>query len=207
MRQLYLLTFLTFFSLTISAQDKKFDIGFFTELTKRVNRLDQKGDNFTDIRAQNNIGFGLGTNLYYLANDRLKLRLTVGVTFEKETLIYSSSTTSETKISEVGFLTSGFHTIVKISKKTPLNIIFGATPFYGLKDNKDNRTDMDFKKFDLTGDLGLSYTISLKTFKIMPEIKYMRSFVNASVDNSLYGQSIDSYFRDRLNFSIYIFTH
>jgi hypothetical protein len=206
MIKLYILTFLTCLTLSTSAQDKKFDFGFFTELSKRINRLEKTGDNFNDIKVQNNIGFGLGSNLYYLASDRLRIRLTVGVNFEKEELNYFSMTTKETKITEVGFITSGLHTMIKVNKNIPLNLIAGLTPYYGLRDNRNNRKDLDFKKFDLTGDIGLSYIISLKKLKVMPEITYSMGFINASADDSIYGQSIDSYYRGRLNFSAYLFT-
>lgn len=206
MKKVYIVTLLTFSTLIASGQDKRFDFGFFMELLKRINRLEQTGNDFNNITARNNIGFGLGSNLYYIVNERLKIRLTLGVDFEKETLQYYSSTAAETKISEVGFVTSGLHPIIKANKKMPINIIAGLTPYYGLKDNKDNKKDMEFKKIDLTGDIGLSYAISLKTLKVMPEVKYSKSFTNASVDNSIYGQSIESYYRDRINLSIYFFT-
>lgn len=137
-------------------------------------------------------GFGLGSNAYYIPNERFRIRLTLGVNFEKETLKYYSSTATETKISQVGFLTSGLHTIVKIDNKIPINFIAGLTPYYGLRDNKKNRKDMEFKKIDLTGDIGLSYIVSLKKFKLMPEVKYSKSFIDASVENSIFGQEIDS---------------
>lgn len=206
MRSVSILILLAFSTLIASGQDRKFDYGFFTQLLQRVNRLEQTGNDFNNIQAQNNIGFGLGSNLYYIANERIKIRLTLGINFEKETLKYYSSTAKETKISEVGFITSGLYSITRANNKIPINIIAGLTPYYGLKDNKDNRKDIEFKKFDLTGDIGLSYTISLKTFKVMPEVKYSKSLTNGSVDNSTYGQAIDSYYRNRIDFSIYLFT-
>lgn len=165
MKKVYILTLLTFSTLIASGQVKRFDYGFFMELLKRIDRLEQIGNDFNDISAQNNIGFGLGSNLYYIANERLRFRLTLGINFEKETLKYYSSTAAETKISEVGFITSGLHSLIKANKKIPIYLIAGLTPYYGLKDNKDNKNDMGFKKIDLTGDIGLSYAISLKNIK------------------------------------------
>jgi len=74
----------------------------------------------------------------------------------------------------------------------------GFTPIFGVLGGKDQNNDLNFKQFDLTGDVGLSCYFDVGKISIRPEFKYSQSFIDGkSDDNSIYQDSIDSYKRNK----------
>lgn len=186
-----------------TCQSSNVDFGFLLEIVKRNNRVDVNENVYNRAEIKNLTGFTIGWNSYYLLKQNFKLRTTIGTQFEEDEINFSNSLQTEKKQNQLAFLKSGFHGILRTTPAIPVNVIAGLSPsleFGNLEEGKS--AEIKFKKLDITVDIGLSYTISFKSFKFSPELKYSKSFINSWDDNNRFGNAINNFYRDRIYFSL-----
>jgi hypothetical protein len=95
------------------------------------------------------------------------------------------------------------HVLWRLTGSTNFRVVTGFTSIFGLLGGKDQNNYLNFRQFDLTGDIGLSYCLDASKISIRPELKYSQSFVDGkSEDNSIYQNSIDSYKRNKFTLTI-----
>lgn len=175
-------------------QNHKLSYGFYMEVIERHNSLKTNTKYFTTVDNINRLGFGLGTSIFYEQTEFLSFSASPGFGFEEELLRFETEELKRGTIS----LKLPIHVLWRLGRSTNFRLLTGFTPVFGVLGGKDQNNDLNFKQFDLTADVGLSYYFDVGKISIRPEFKYSQSFIEGkSDDNSIYQNSIDSYKRNK----------
>lgn len=183
----------------VQGQHHKLSYGFYAEVIKRNNSLKINADYLNTVENVNRFGFGLGAGIYYKQTESLSFRTLPGLAFEEELLTFQQE---EFKRGSVSFKLP-VHVLWRFTASNNFRLVTGLTPIVGLAGGRDPNNDLNFKQFDLTGDIGLSYYIDTGKISVRPELKYAQSFIDGKSDgNSIYQSAIDSYHRNKFTLTI-----
>jgi hypothetical protein len=188
-------------------QETGLDLGFNVSIMTRSNSIETRDNtNFNKITNSNRWGFDLGFSFYYIFNDHFEMRSTPTMGFEEDKIVYTRQGLDESLLFGPTFLKLPTHGILKLNRKIPLGLVFGATPNIQLSQMDDAPVDkIRLGRNEITVDLGLNCRIGLPWFVISPEIKYCKSMTNVAGDQRTeYGQAISSFYRDRIIYGIYV---
>jgi hypothetical protein len=207
MRTTFILVLTLTTNILFGQEEKGLDFGFNISIIQRSNLL-ALSDNITfdNVQNSNRWGFDLGFSFYYVFNDKFELRTTPTMGFEEDEIVYERLSSSEKLMFGPVFVKLPTHAIFKIHEKVPLGIMLGITPCIQISQSEDAPTDkIEFKKYDMSADIGLNYAINFPWFIFCPEIRYSKSFINsASDDRTQYGQAVSEFYRDKFVFGFYI---
>lgn len=203
MKILLLLTILSI-AIEVLGQESKVKFGFYAEAINSQNIVRESKDYFSIVKSRSRFGFGLGASLYLSEGRSISFRLSPGLGYINEVVVFENPGTTEQKRGSI-FLKIPTHVLIKLNKNYQLRLITGLTPSVGLLGGNDINNELDFKKFDLTGDIGFGYQINAKAISIRPEIKYSYSFINGlSDEKSMYREAIDKYLRNKFTLTLII---
>jgi hypothetical protein len=193
-----ILLFIVLASFNTWAQEKKTKFGFYAEVIRSVNSLETNNKYFATVESKNTFGFGFGAKMFLYESDLTSFRFGAGFGYLNQIVVLENPGTSEAQRGSI-FLKLPGHAIFSLKKNSNVRLVAGITPSYGFLGGDDQNGQLEFKKADLTGDIGLGYRIQATTFSIMPELKYSYSFIDALDETSSpYTESISEYLRNKL---------
>lgn len=193
---------ITLLSIKVCGQDSKVKSGFYAEVINSQNIVRESGNYFNLVKSRSRFGFGLGASIYLNESRYVSFRLSPGLGYINEVVVFENPGTSEQKRGSI-FLKIPTHALIKLSNASQLRLITGMTPSVGLLGGNDKFNELNFKKFDLTGDIGLGFQINTKAISFRPEIKYSYSFIDGISDGqSRLSDSIDKYLRNRFTLTL-----
>lgn len=197
---------LTIISHSLLGQEKRWGLGFNTNIIQRANLLTiNDNTTFDNVQSSNRWGFDLGFSIYYTPSNRFELRTNPAVEFAEDEIVYTKLGTTEKLLFGPSMLKLPTHVTMKVSNKIPIGLLIGGTPSIQISKYDDEPTDkLELKEYDFSLDIGINYPIKFPWFILYPEIRYSKSLINSAGDNRTeYGQAIDSYYRNRFVFGLY----
>jgi len=216
---LYKLTLITFLVLAVSilyGQSKKpqhfgisIGVGQNNYQIKKSNWIQTPinyNDSLNSISSKSSIGFNLGLSYYLTLTKNILLRPTYTMALPSTgKLTFERKSASETlDLRSVSFALS-VPVNFKISTKGFNPYLTIGPGFSFLAQNDDVKHQVEFKAFNLLGQIGFGGEVPFKYFKIKPELLYSTGFsdMRKRKDN-IYNNTISSLLQQNLSLTFYI---
>jgi hypothetical protein len=163
-------------------------------------------DSLNSISSKSSIGINLGLSYYLTLTKNILLRPTYTMTLPSTgKLTFERKSASETlDVRNISF-TFSVPVNFKISTKGFNPYLTIAPGFSFLAQNDDVKHQVEFKTFDLLGQIGFGGEVPFKYFKIKPELLYSTGFsdMRKRKDN-IYNNTISSLLQQNLSLTFYI---
>lgn len=195
------ITLSLFLSFDILGQKTKF--GLYGEIVKSQNLVSSESSFNGEIKSESKFGFGVGTSFHFREAKNVSFRITSGLNYltEEVRYEYSNGGYEELKRGYI-FLKVPGHALFKLGK-SDFRFVAGINPSINLVGGDENNY-LNFKRFNIAGDIGINYGIQINKISIIPELKYSHSFINGVDNSSSYANRIDNYLRNRFMLTLFI---
>lgn len=191
----------TFLSLHFSVYGQEAGRGFCIEILRSQNSISSNGSLDGELSSKGTLGFGFGGIFLFQNKRNFSLRLGYGLNIQGESVRLENATGRDESGEGRFYLKVPTHALIKLGK-SPFSFVAGINPSINLISLPDNR-DLDFKTFNIAGDIGFNYDFKIGKKSLVPELKYSHSFING-INNSASRYGIDKYFRNGFMLTIFV---
>jgi hypothetical protein len=187
----------------IFGQKPKF--GLYGEIMRSQNILSLNDNVNGDIESENKIGYGLGATFHFNEEKNISFRVSGGLNYLMEEVKYLGQGWEELQSGAI-FLKVPVHALFKFGK-SDFGLVAGINPSINLVGGKDENNDLNFKPFNIAGDIGFNYYFKIgEKLTLTPELKYSYSFINGldNSNSSRYYDIINTYLRNRFMLTAFV---